>query len=129
MAEPVRRPGRKMKVTGWLLILLGIAPVLGPVISGTIANWNGCELSEAAISACEVMGFNAGPALYTLFVMGWLALVSLPLALLGIVLLMLAGGRRWRHRRSTAKREREALQNQPVGQAASTASPGNPKVT
>jgi hypothetical protein len=63
-----------------LIALLGIAPILSAVIAGSIAAANGCRLDEAGVYPCVIGGQDYGGLLATMGVLGWLALVSLPLA-------------------------------------------------
>ena len=77
------RPARFPWWVYWLLLALILAFALAPVISVFVAGWiaetNGCMLNEGDINPCMVGGSDLGPTLYTLFVLGWFALATLPL--------------------------------------------------
>jgi hypothetical protein len=61
---------------------IGLFPILCVVVAGLIANRLGCRLDEGSVHACPAGGFDLGPILYQLGVMGWFALVTIPMALL-----------------------------------------------
>lgn len=73
-----------------LLVILAVAlaPVASVAIAGSIAEANNCRLDEGSIHACLVNGEDWGPTLYTMFVMGWFMLATIPLG--GMALLVLA---------------------------------------
>ena len=57
--------------TGW--------PILSVVIAGTIASWNGCTLHEGFVNPCVVNGRDIGGTLYSMGVMGWFMLATIPI--------------------------------------------------
>ncbi len=93
-----------------LILLWTTWPVILAAIAGAIASANGCELNETVINSCIVDGREMGDALYSMGVMGWFMLVTIPtglLALLVFLLLLLIEwlvGRRRASRLSTASR-------------------------
>jgi hypothetical protein len=62
------------------IVLIGIAPIISTAIAGSIASANGCDLDEGSIHPCLINGVDYGEMLYTLGVMGWLMLASIPIA-------------------------------------------------
>lgn len=60
-------------------LLFAIAPILSVVIACAIASWAGCELNEADVHHCVICGVDIGEPLYVMYVMGWCALLTLPL--------------------------------------------------
>lgn len=71
-------------VLAWALITFG--PLLGVLIASWVAGANGCRLDEAGSYPCVVAGVDVGGLLSTLFALGWLMLVTLPVgALLAVV--------------------------------------------
>ncbi|MGE0704875.1 MAG: hypothetical protein AB7F99_17575 [Vicinamibacterales bacterium] len=67
-------------VIGYLVILLLAGwPILSVAIAGTIASWNGCELHEGFSNPCIVNGSDLGPTLYSMGVMGWFMIATIPL--------------------------------------------------
>ena len=59
-------------------MLIALAPVGSVIASGVIANANGCRVDEGSVHPCVINGKDYGQMLYTLGVMGWLMLVTLP---------------------------------------------------
>lgn len=73
-------PWRLYGVLLILIILFGFAPLLGVVISEAIASANGCALNEGTQSVCMIGGSDWGGTLYSMFVLTWFLLATLPLA-------------------------------------------------
>ena len=68
------------------ILLIAVAPIISVIVAGWIANANGCALNEGSINPCVVNGTDIGGTLYTLGVMGWLMLATIPLG--GLALLV-----------------------------------------
>ncbi len=68
-----------------VIVIVTVAPIVSVIIAGSIANANGCALNEGSVNPCIVGGKDIGETLYTLGVMGWLMLATIPLG--GIALL------------------------------------------
>jgi len=67
----------------WALLTFG--PLLGVLVASAVAGAFGCRLDEAGSYPCMVAGVDVGGLLSTLFVLGWLMLLTLPLgAVLGV---------------------------------------------
>jgi hypothetical protein len=64
-----------------LILFVGFLPVLSVAIAGGIASANGCQLDEGSVHPCVVNGVDMGETLYSMGVMGWFMLVTLPLGL------------------------------------------------
>lgn len=108
--------------TPWLLIhaavifvilLLALSPVISVAIASEIANANGCELDEGSVHPCIVNGEDIGETLYTMGVLGWLMLATIPLGLGALVVYLLIVLVVWLVRRSTRNKA------QAVGQGGS----------
>jgi hypothetical protein len=69
-----------------LIVLVALAPVGSVVACGLIANAHGCRVDEGSGHPCMINGKDYGQLLYTLGVMGWLMLVTLPAGALAFVL-------------------------------------------
>src|SRR5436190_18457363 len=80
---PVRR--RFPWILYWI-VLVALAPVGSVAACGLIANAHGCRVDEGSVHPCMINGKEYGQLLYTLGVMGWLMLVSLPAGSLAFVL-------------------------------------------
>jgi hypothetical protein len=63
-----------------LSLTIGPFPTLSAWGAEAIASGLGCELNEAQLHPCYVLGQNIDELLYNLFTLGWLSLVTLPLA-------------------------------------------------
>jgi hypothetical protein len=72
-------------------LLIGLLPVFSVIIASVIASITGCDLDEGSIHACMALGADIGPTLYTMFVLGWLGLITLPIAALGALGLLILG--------------------------------------
>ena len=68
----------------FFILLLAISPLLSAMVAGTIANRYGCQLDEGSVHPCVVNGSDIGETLYTMGVLGWLALGTIPLGLIAI---------------------------------------------
>jgi hypothetical protein len=69
-----------------LIILVALAPMGSVVACGLIANANGCKVDEGSVHPCIINGKDYGHLLYTLGVLGWLMLVTLPAGLFAFVI-------------------------------------------
>ncbi|MEF2277035.1 hypothetical protein V3W47_01915 [Deinococcus sp. YIM 134068] len=80
----------------WALFTFG--PLLGVLLASWVAGANGCRLDEAGSYPCVVAGMDVGGLLSTLFVAGWLMLVTIPLGavvgLVGVILWLIRMARR-----------------------------------
>jgi hypothetical protein len=78
-----RRPAKFPWLIYWLLLVVilafALAPVFSVLLAGFLAETNGCMLNEGDINPCIIGGADWGSTLYTLFVLGWFALATLPL--------------------------------------------------
>ncbi len=79
-----------------LLLILGwmLWPVASVMIAGSIAEANNCQLDEGSVHPCIVNGNDRGEQLYSMGVMGWFMLVTIPtgliaLAVYGVILLII----------------------------------------
>lgn len=67
----------------WLFLaviaLFAFAPVISVLAAGFIAESNGCYVNEGGVNPCMIGGTDWGPTLYTLFVLGWFMLATIPL--------------------------------------------------
>lgn len=71
-----------------LILLVALAPVISVAVAGLLAEANGCVLNEGNIHPCVVNGQDIGGMLYTMFVLGWFMLASLPLGAMALALLL-----------------------------------------
>ena len=90
------------------ILLWTIWPIILVAFAGAIASANGCELNETVINSCIVNGRDLGNTLYSLGVMGWFMLVTIPTGLLALLIFLLLLLIEWMVGRAKAKR-RQAL--------------------
>jgi hypothetical protein len=84
-----------------LIVLVALAPVGSVVACGLIANAHGCRVDEGSVHPCIIDGHDYGQLLYTLGVLGWLMLVTLPggaLALVTWLIVLILHHASWRRR-------------------------------
>lgn len=79
---------RNLLILGLILLWMSW-PILLAGIAGAIASANGCQLNESVINSCLVDGRELGDTLYSMGVMGWFMLVTIPTGLLALLLFLL----------------------------------------
>ena len=91
MTETKRRfPWIVYAVVLSLILLVALAPIICVIIAAAVASSHGCQLDEGSVHPCVIAGHDYGETLYTLGVMGWLMLVTLPAgAFAGLVWLVI----------------------------------------
>jgi hypothetical protein len=90
-------------VTLVLIVLVAGAPLISAAIAGGIASALGCSVNEGGASGCIFMGTDVSESLLVMFVLGWLALVTLPFGAIAFVIwLVVACVVTWRQRRREA---------------------------
>jgi hypothetical protein len=89
----------------WIFLFLILAVMLSPVGSvvacGWFANAHGCKVDEGSVHPCIVGGKDYGQLLYTLGVLGWLMLVTIPAGALALaiwVVILILHLSAWRRR-------------------------------
>jgi hypothetical protein len=66
-------------------ILVAAAPVAIAIGADALGGAFGCEVNEGYAAPCAVAGVDIGGALASAFVLGWLTILLLPLAGIGVV--------------------------------------------
>lgn len=67
------------------IFFFAIIPFILAVLADAIGNWLGCNINEGGTDPCIRWGVDFGRVLYPMFVMGWLTLMTIPIAtVLGI---------------------------------------------
>ena len=78
----------------WIVLafiaMVAFAPVGSVVACGLIANAHGCRVDEGSVHPCVIGGKDYGQLFYTLGVMGWLMLVTLPAGALAFAAWLIA---------------------------------------
>jgi hypothetical protein len=67
------------------IILFALAPIGSVALCGAIANAYGCKVDEGSVHPCIINRHDYGELLYSLGVMGWFMLVTLPCGLFAFV--------------------------------------------
>jgi hypothetical protein len=93
-SAPVRLRKRFPWILYWIvlavIILFAFAPMGSVILCGAIANAYGCKVDEGSVHLCIINGQDYGHLLYTLGVLGWLMLVTIPGGLLAFVIWLIA---------------------------------------
>ncbi|EKF19003.1 hypothetical protein [Nitratireductor pacificus] len=66
------------------IVLLASLPIISVLIATLIAGSTDCTLNEGNIHPCVVAGVDLGGMLNTMFVLGWLMLMTIPLGVAGL---------------------------------------------
>jgi hypothetical protein len=66
-------------------IVVALAPIGVAIGADALGGAFGCEVNEGSASPCVVAGVDIGRALASAFVLGWLTILLLPLAGIGVV--------------------------------------------
>lgn len=82
----MRRPLRWLLIGYVVIALIAGWPILSIVIAGTIAEMNDCTLHEGFSNPCIVNGTDVGQTLYTMGMLGFFAIGTIPI---GVVLFLL----------------------------------------
>ena len=61
-----------------LIVLIAFSPIASVIACSWIANVAGCKVDEGSVHPCIINGKDYGHMLYTLGVLGWLMLVTIP---------------------------------------------------
>ncbi|MFC5586689.1 hypothetical protein ACFPOD_16365 [Nitratireductor kimnyeongensis] len=79
--------GAKRIFTVLLVVILVLAalPVLSVAASSILASTYGCTVHEGFSNPCMIAGTDRGDMLYSMFVMGWLGIISLPLGMAALI--------------------------------------------
>lgn len=67
-----------VRATFAVIVLVAAAPIISVLISGVIAGVLGCPLDEGSPHPCPFIGIDLSEILYSMVVVGWLGLVTLP---------------------------------------------------
>jgi hypothetical protein len=94
---------RLMILAPTLIVLLAVLPLIVALAAGGLAQALGCALDEGSIHPCPFLGMDLGELLYSLGVLGWLSLLTVPTGV-GLLLIWLIAAIVLAVRRLTAAR-------------------------
>jgi hypothetical protein len=69
------------------IVFVAGLPVWSVITASFIAEANQCALDEGSIHPCLINGSDWGDTLYTLAVLGWLGIATIPVGLLAVAVL------------------------------------------
>lgn len=99
--RPKKFPWVVYAIVLFLIAAAALSPIGGVIVASTVANANGCTVDEGSVHPCVIGGKDYGETLYTLGVLGWLMLLTLPAgAAAGFIwlIILLLHRTRWRKR-------------------------------
>lgn len=76
-------------LSGFSLLFLCLLPIILALSGLAIANAVGCDISVTSTSHCLILGTDWGETLYTLTMLHWFGLVTLPVAALTVIFILL----------------------------------------
>jgi hypothetical protein len=85
----------------FVILAFAFTPIGSVMLCGAIANAYACKVDEGSVHPCIINGHDYGHLLYTLGVLGWLMLVTLPAGLFAFVvwlIVVMLHRERWRKR-------------------------------
>ena len=71
-----------------LILFFAMLPLIAALSAGGVAHALGCLLDEGNVHPCPFLGMDLGELLYSLGVLGWLSLVTVPTGV-GLLLIWL----------------------------------------
>lgn len=83
-------PRRRYLAAFLLIMFVASLPMLSAMTAELIAKANGCTLHEGNSHPCHVFGADIGMLLYTMFVLGWMMLLTIPYGLIALVCWLVA---------------------------------------
>jgi hypothetical protein len=84
-----------------VIVLFVFAPIGSVILCAAIANAYGCKVDEGSAHPCIINGHDYGELLYSLGVMGWFMLVTIPgglFAFVGWLIVLILHRVSWRKR-------------------------------
>lgn len=96
-------PWRRYLRTAALILLIGFAPVLSVLFTSAVARIGDCQVNEAFVQPCVILGIDLGGLLYFTGVMGWFMLLSLPGGTIALAVWALILGGHWLYWRRNRK--------------------------
>ena len=86
-----------------LILAWTIWPIVSVAIAGSIASAHGCQIDEGSAHPCIVNGEDIGERLYTMGVMGWAMLFTIPTGAIALLIFLVVLLVIWLVRRGKAQ--------------------------
>jgi nitrate reductase NapE component len=92
MTDPATASKPPKKFPWWIywitlvvILIVALWPVASVYLAYLVADANHCRVDEGSVHPCVINGQDWGEALYTLGVMGWFMLATIPLGVFGFL--------------------------------------------
>jgi len=82
-------PGKSFLRGALIVIALAFSPIAVTYSAGLIASLLGCDLNEASVHPCPLLGVNIGPLLYAMGLAVWFVSLTVLAGLLALVVLVI----------------------------------------
>jgi hypothetical protein len=82
-------PGKSFLRGALIVIALAFSPIAVTYTAGLIALLIGCDLNEASVHPCPLLGVNIGPLLYGMGLAVWFVSLTVLAGLLALVVLVI----------------------------------------
>ena len=82
-------PGKSFLRGALIVIALALSPITVTYTAGFIASLLGCDLNEASVHACPLLGVNVGLLLYAMGLAVWFVSLTVMAGLLALVVLVI----------------------------------------
>jgi hypothetical protein len=80
-------PGKSLLRGALIVIALALSPIAVTYTAGLIALLLGCDLNEAAVHPCLLLGVNIGPLLYAMGLAVWFVALTVAAGLVALLVL------------------------------------------
>ncbi len=87
-SEPLS-PGKSFLRGALIVVALALSPIAVTYTAGLIALLIGCDLNEASVHPCALLGVNVGPLLYAMGLAVWFVSLTVLAGLLALVVLVI----------------------------------------
>ena len=84
--EPLS-PGKSFLRGAAIVIALALSPIAVTYTAGVVAVLIGCDLNEASVQACPLLGVNIGPLLYAMGLAVWFVALTVAAGLVALLVL------------------------------------------
>jgi len=73
----------------WISLVIAIVPIGSFVLSIILSSAGNCQVNESSVNVCMLFGVDVGGLIYNLMMMGWYALITLPLGFFGLCIALI----------------------------------------